>query len=248
MEPILVSGDLKLMAHLSKPRTQGTGVPAVVICHGFHSAYVPDPASSLPELADRIAGEMGWLALAFSYRGCGRSEGQFSLSGWLRDVLAAVDHVGRQQGAREVWLLGFGTGGALAICAAAREPRVKGVVSVGAPADFDDWASHPRTLLNHARERRLISDPAFPASMELWARELRDLRGVACVAQMAPRPLLVLHGQDDDQVPVFDARVLSDAHGSADLRIISGGGHHLRHDPRAVAVLMGWLGRMQQAG
>jgi putative redox protein len=146
-----------------------------------------------------------------------------------------------------VWLAGFGTGGALALCAAAREPRVKGVVSVAAPADFDDWASHPRKLLEHARERRLISDPAYPPSMELWARELRDLRAVACVAQLAPRPLLILHGQDDDQVPVFDARVLSDAHGSADLRIIPGGGHHLRHDPRAIAVLMGWLDRRQQA-
>ncbi len=247
MELALSSGDLRLVAHLATPRVQAAGVPAVVICHGFHSADVPDPAASMPELADRIAGELGWLALAFGYRGCGGSEGQFSLAGWLRDVLAAVDHVGRQEGAREVWLVGFGTGGALAICAAAREPRIKGVVSVGAPADFDDWASHPRKLIEHARERRLISDPAFPPSQESWARELRDLRAVACVAQMAPRPLLVLHGQDDEQVPVFDARVVSDAHGSADLRIIAGGGHHLRHDPRAVAVLMGWLDRMQQA-
>jgi putative redox protein len=247
MEPGLRSGDLLLAAHLAKPRTLAAGVPAVVICHAFHSADVPDPAATLPELADRIAQEMGWLALVFNYRGCGASKGQFSLGGWLRDVLAAIDHAGRQDGAREVWLLGFGTGGALAICAAAREPRVKGVVSVAAPADFDDWASHPRRLLEHSRERRLITDPAFPPSMELWARELRDLRAVACVAQMAPRPLLIVHGQDDDQVPVFDARVLGDAHGSADLRIIPGGGHQLRHDPRAVAVIMGWLDRRQQS-
>lgn len=235
------------MAHTARPRVIGSGVPAVVISHGFHSAYIPDPAASMPELADRIAGEMGWVAIAFSYRGCGRSEGQFSLLGWLRDVLAAVDHAGRQEGVKEVWLLGFGTGGALSICAAAREPRVKGVVSVGAPADFDDWAGHPRTLLEHSRERRLIDDPAYPPSVESWARELKDIRSVLCASQMAPRPLLILHGQEDEQVPVFDARVLSDAHGSADLRIINGGGHHLRHDPRAVAVVMGWLERMQQA-
>ena len=55
--------------------------------------------------------------------------------------------------------------------------------------------------------------------------------------------ILVLHGDTDDLVPNFDARVIADAHGDAELRIISGGGHELRHDPRAVAVLLGWLAR-----
>ena len=62
---------------------------------------------------------------------------------------------------------------------------------------------------------------------------------------VAPRPVLLVHGSDDDAVPVFDARVLADAHGEADLRIIDGGGHQLRHDPRAVAVLLGWLDRQR---
>ena len=59
--------------------------------------------------------------------------------------------------------------------------------------------------------------------------------------KLAPRPLLVVHGDDDDTVPTSDARQLAGAHGSAELRIIPGAGHRLRHDPRAVAVLLGWL-------
>jgi putative redox protein len=39
--------------------------------------------------------------------------------------------------------------------------------------------------------------------------------------------------------------VLGDAHGEADLRFIAGAGHRLRHDPRAVAVLLGWLDRQK---
>jgi len=31
------------------------------------------------------------------------------------------------------------------------------------------------------------------------------------------------------------------------LRIIPGAGHELRHDPRAIAVLLGWLSRLQNA-
>jgi putative redox protein len=114
-----------------------------------------------------------------------------------------------------VWLAGFGTGGALALCAAAADPEVRGVATLGAPADFDDWASHPKRLLEHAREVGIIKDPSFPPDVEAWTRELRDLRAVACAPRVAPRPLLVIHGSDDDLVPVFDARVLVDAHGDA---------------------------------
>ena len=57
--------------------------------------------------------------------------------------------------------------------------------------------------------------------------------------------MLVMHGEDDESVPVSDARRLADAHGSAELRVIHGAGHRLRHDPRAVAVLLGWLDRQK---
>ena len=47
-------------------------------------------------------------------------------------------------------------------------------------------------------------------------------------------------------MPVSDARALVDAAGGrADLRVIVGGGHRLRHDPRAVAALIGWMERQE---
>ncbi|GIS34160.1 MAG: hypothetical protein Ct9H90mP5_06090 [Acidimicrobiaceae bacterium] len=60
------------------------------------------------------------------------------------------------------------------------------------------------------------------------------------------KPLLLVHGSDDRVVPSFDARVLADAHGSADLRIIDGATHRLRFDPRTTAVLIGWLDRIKR--
>ena len=41
--------------------------------------------------------------------------------------------------------------------------EVRGVASLGAPADFDDWASHPKRLLEHAREVGMIADADLPA-------------------------------------------------------------------------------------
>ncbi len=53
----------------------------------------------------------------------------------------------------------------------------------------------------------------------------------------------MIHGDSDDLTPPADGRALVAAHGSAEFRLINGAGHELRHDPRAVAVFLGWLSR-----
>src|SRR3954447_7273204 len=138
------SGPLQLAGHLAVPPQQraAAGVPALILCHGFPSGAggAATAARSYPELADRIATELGWMVLTFCFRGAGESEGQFSMGGWLADVEAAVVHVQTLEGVSGVWLAGFGTGAALAICAAARHPEVRGVGAVGTAADLDHWA------------------------------------------------------------------------------------------------------------
>ncbi len=241
------SGGLLLAGHLAVPasRPKGSPAPGLVITHGFPSGVngASVAASSFPEMADRIARELGWVVLAFTSRGAGESEGDFSLGGWMDDLTATVDHLTRTEPLLGVWTVGFGTGGSLAICAAARDRRIRGVAALGAPADFDDWAGQPRRLLQHARDVGLISDPTFPQSFELWSRPLREIRAAECAGKLAPRTLLVMHGMDDAAVPEFDARVIADAHGHAELSLLPSAGHRLRHDPRAVAILLGWLDR-----
>ena len=127
--------------------------------------------------------------------------------------------------------------------AAARDPEIRGVAVMAPRADFDDWASDPRRFLQHCRNVGVIDDENYPSSVNQWSSELRQHRAIDSVKDMGSRPLLILHGTNDRQVPLDDARHLAEAHHSPELRLVSGADHRIRHDPRALAVLLGWLER-----
>ncbi len=192
-----------------------------------------------------MADELGWLALTFTFTSVGESTGLFSIATWVDDLRAVTHHLVQEERANGVWLVGFGTGGALCICAGAADPRVRGVASAAAAADFDDWAKNPRQLLDHAAAVGMRIAPAYARDQSTLVAELRAANAERAAAALSPRPLLVLHGSDDEAVPALDARAVADAHGMADLRILPGASHYLRHDPRAIAILFGWLERQR---
>jgi fermentation-respiration switch protein FrsA (DUF1100 family) len=249
MDETILSGDLKLSAHVAVPTAPGRGL-GLVLCHGL-----PNPprgaatvGTTYPDLADRIAAEAGWLVLTFNFRGTGTSAGDFSARGWLADLHAAVRALGERPDVRGVWTAGFGHGGTFAVCEAADDTIVRGVASIAAPSTLRDWAQDPASVLRHARSMGMIRSPGFPADATSWVRDIGRVDAVTAAARLGGRPLLVLHGAEDGEVPVDDARAMVDAAGqSAELRVVQGAGHRLRHDPRAIATLLGWLDRQVPA-
>jgi alpha/beta superfamily hydrolase len=240
-ERIEVDG-LALAVHVARPATTAS-VPAVVLCHDFPTPPRGSLASGLtfPELADRIARDIGWMVFTFNFRGTGGSEGDFSVGGWLADQRMAVDYLSEREEVNGVWMIGTGAGGTLALCTAASDERVRGVATLGAQATLRGWDSS--RFIDHCRRMGVMRTPGAPADPAAFAREITEVDALAAARKMAPRPLLVLHGSDDDVAPIDDARLLAEAHGSAELRVVQTAGRRIRHDPRAIASLMGWLDR-----
>jgi uncharacterized protein len=247
VDQVFDSGGERLAHHLSVPAGFEPGSPGLILVHGFPIGPIDArrSAGTFPELMDRLAHEVGYACMTFTFRGCGDSSGDFSLQGWMDDLRNAIDHLIAVTGVERVALLGTNTGGSLAICAGADDPRVFAAGLLSPRADFDDWADHPRRFLEHAREIGAVRTTGFPISLDDWARAFRRFRPAAAARRFAPRPLLVLHGDNDESVPVSDARQLAQAHGSAELNVLAGAGHRLRHDPRAIAILSGWLDRVR---
>ncbi len=233
--------DATTSASRSSKRHERRGL---VMCHGLPQteSEVTSLGLRAEELADRIAKQVGMYVLAPNLRGTGESEGNFSLQGWCDDVSASVAYLRDAYDVRDVWLTGFGVGAAVALIVGAGNTYVRGVATFAARARFDDWYERADQLIAFSREMKLIRDADFPADVEAWRSEFRTISPIDVVAKLAPRPLLLVHGANDTVVPIDDARALAQAAGECvDARTIQGAGHRLRHDPRVVAILLGWL-------
>lgn len=106
-----------------------------------------------------------------------------------------------------------------------------------------------REALAHFRRIGLVRDPGFPPSLERWRAGFDALSAIDHVAAISPRPLLLVHGDRDELVPLRNAQLLFQRAGEPrELRVIPGAGHRLRHEPRAVEAALEWLVKVNGPG
>ncbi len=145
----------------------------------------------------------GYNLFVFDYRGYGRSEGRVSRQGTVDDACAALAYVmGRADvDAKRVGLFGQSLGGAVAVVAAARDKRVKGLVVESAFSSYRDEAAY---VLRRNPLTYLVS---WPLSRLLIRRGLDP---ADYIAELSPRPVLIIHGAADRTVPCEMGRELAE--------------------------------------
>jgi len=182
----------------------------------------------------RAALGSGLAALVFDQRGHGESEG--ALDDHALDDIAAMTALLRSKiGGSDaaVGLRGSSMGGYLAILAAP-EVGAEAVVAI-CPASAEGL-------------RRGLADEAFTFRADsgaldgfLSAHELDD------AVESMDVPVLLLHAEGDERVPVEHSRELAGRLRSPESRLVTvPGGHHrsVQHDPELVALTVRWLGRV----
>jgi dipeptidyl aminopeptidase/acylaminoacyl peptidase len=153
--------------------------------------------------------DRGWNALLFHYRGCWGSAGRYDLRTLTSDVSAAVAYL--QTGehasvdATRLAVVGHSLGGWAAVLAAAADPRLRAVAVCGAVTslavvEFSD------AEIRREFTRFVMAEPEEFASQRdevaAWPQPLDVADSIA------PRPLLIVHGSDDEWVPAAHGRRL----------------------------------------
>lgn len=224
----------------------GIDFPAVCVCHGIPSGKPPaQDDGGYPLLAERICRE-GFAVLIFNFRGTGDSGGNLDLPGWTRDLTAAVDYLWGLAAINKscLSLLGFSGGAAVSVYVAAQDRRVSSVAACACLAEFDSLFkdSEPQATVDYFRDIGAIRDAGFPQSAAEWRYGFSLINPVDHVAGIAPRSLLLVHGNQDKTIPVEHAYRLYDVAGEPkQMVIIDGAGHGLRQDERAITSVLDWL-------
>jgi pimeloyl-ACP methyl ester carboxylesterase len=180
-------------------RAAGERRGLVVYLHG-----IADNRQSGLGVVGRLVPE-GYDVFAFDARAHGRSTGEACTYGYYErlDVGRALDAL---EAPRAI-LLGHSLGAAIALQAAAVDPRVTGVVAASSFSDLP-------TIVRERSRWFWLPNPYVEAALERAGEEGRFPPAEASPVALAPRivaPVLLLHGGDDFKTPADHSRRIAAA-------------------------------------
>jgi len=185
--------------YFRRPEARGT----ILVCHG----NVENISTHVRN--DLWLVEAGYNLFIFDYRGYGRSEGRPEVTGVHRDAEAALETLLTllpHPGTDRIIVFGKSLGGAIATYTVATSPhknRVKGLIIDSAFSDYH----------RIAREKIADSIIGWPFQYPLSFLVNDDYSPVEKIKDIAPIPILIVYGTDDQVVPGNHGRLLYEAAG-----------------------------------
>jgi alpha-beta hydrolase superfamily lysophospholipase len=222
---------------------RGSPRPAVVVVHGFKGFK---DWGMFPPLAERLA-RAGLTAVTFNLSGSGVDDaGEFTLpERFGHDTYSAeLDDLGRVLGALErgelgvappssIGLLGHSRGAGIAVLQAARDSRIRALVTWSAISDVDRWSPEEHAEWRAAGVKEIVNartGQRLPLYLDLLEDIERNATGPLDIMEAASRvtvPWLIVHGTADESVSYLEAEALRASSPSQTTRLypVQGAGH-----------------------
>lgn len=157
----------------------------------------------LVALAEGLAA-LGWPCLRLSFSGNGESEGKFEYSCITKeigDLKAALDSIPANV---QVAYVGHSMGGAVGVMTAAKDARIRALISVAGMTHTADFVK--REFGDVEPDAGCMWDePECPLS-SAFIDDLTNIGTTLSAASEITCPWLLIHGEDDDVVPIVDGQ------------------------------------------
>ena len=205
------------------PAPGGTGATAILVAARGQNRLLG--GLGLP-LAQYLQGQ-GWNVLMFDLQGVGQSQPGVALAGpqQVDDVLGAVRYARyRIAQAAPIVLLGYGSGGAVALMAAEQSSEIAGVLADSPFSSLNTYLRQNLSTWTHLPPRPFqgLLLRAWPIVTGIRPAAFDPLTGMS---QLGTRPVLLVAGARDAVSPVREDRALARADASSHLWVVAGAGH-----------------------
>ncbi|MXY26870.1 alpha/beta hydrolase [Candidatus Poribacteria bacterium] len=216
---------------------KGAGNRVVVIGHGV-TGNKDRPA--LIALAEGLAAA-GISALRFSFSGNGESEGAFTDSTITKEVADLGSVIDALEG-YNVCYVGHSMGGAVGVLRTATDERIRALVSLAGMVHTKAFAEREFGDAT-PNEGFMWDEPDCPLS-QAYIDDMTTIDSVAKRASDFDVPWLLVHGTEDDIVPIEDSHdILQHANEQTDLLELPGVDHVFSDDGTAIMVekVVAWI-------
>ena len=238
-EEIVVNSTQELQGHFFASAEKN--MPVVILVHGL-----PDSRSALGTfistyllLSERLTNDVSVNTLFVPFSGLNKTNSDFTIKNWVKDLSATIDYAHNRFPDSPILIVGFSLGGAIALKVAQDNILVKACAVFGMTHSVDELLS-PINLFVEALEKNGLGKPA-PKEEFLGVIDVEKL----LAAWPEKKPLLVGIGEDDEVVGLKNVqKVAKFVPSTQSLILYPFANHRLRYDPRVIASLVGWLGRM----
>lgn len=197
----------------------------IIFAHGYGRNRLQDDVPLLPLVQALVARDIN--VVMFDFRNSGESEGHITSVGFYEvdDLLGAVDFVeSRSDVNHRITVYGFSMGASTAILAATKEPRIAAVIGDAPFADLHTylcdnlsvWSNLPKVPFNYT----ILS--VIPMLTGLKTEEVSPLQEMN---KLGGRPLLLIHGEADVDIPASHSLVLQQRYANTQLVLVPKAGH-----------------------
>lgn len=185
----------------------------------------------------------GWPCLRISFSGNGNSGGRFedaTITKEVDDLGAVLETVPDDV---KVAYAGHSMGGAVGVIRAVRDPRIRVLVSLAGMTHTKDFCQREFGDVRPGAGC-MWDEPECPLS-EGFVEDLHAIGDTLQAARNITQPWLLIHGTEDDVVPIHDSQ---DAHDAAvcmkRLIPVQGAGHSFGEETHAAVIdaMDAWLG------
>jgi len=158
----------------------------------------------------------------FDFRSFGESEGIYTTAGYeeVKDLDAAVKYLGSRKESKNIGVLGFSLGGAVALM-----NRNDGIKAIIVDSTYSGLNNVIESMYRHfyflkypfVYLTRLYSKLFFGID----PKDVSPANGI----KNTDKPVLIIHAKKDTQIPVKEAHILHDANKKAELWIVENADH-----------------------